>query len=255
MSQEQVIQCECGTYIKIATPDSGSPLLCPKCGVKHVMPTKQYASIDPVQNSASETSAAESSVPPQKPIEGTIEIAHKKSGGSALWIALPILLVVFMCCLIPVGFFALGLYGVNQAITQVVAQLGEFTKEYEDKGYVKKMGQVFVEKDDIEEKRVYLAQVVTLKGDVKTDIAIMAQVAVIEGTVEGNLDFAGQSLTVKKGALVKGDVNIKQAQAVVIEGEVEGEVSGSYQVLRNQGQESVQIPGINLDSLDVPDAH
>ncbi|MHC4446724.1 MAG: bactofilin family protein, partial [Planctomycetota bacterium] len=105
------------------------------------------------------------------------------------------------------------------------------------------------------EPTVYTCQVFTLKADADADIAIMAQTAQIHGTVSGDLDFFGQLLMIRRGAVIKGDLNVKGAQVIDLLGRVEGEITGSYQTIRDQSSESGPAPnGTPSERTDRPEA-
>lgn len=135
---------------------------------------------------------------------------------------------VLMIALVVVGI------ATTMWVQGILADANEYAAEFEAKGYKKVSGQALVESGDIEGPRVYLGQMVNLKGDVEGDLAFAAQLVEIEGTVNGNIDFYGQLLHVKPGAVIKGDIKVKQAQVVKIEGTVEGQVTGSYMVLEGK---------------------
>jgi hypothetical protein len=111
-------------------------------------------------------------------------------------------------------------------------QLDSFAREFERRGYTRAMGQVMDVTDPISKPTVYVAQVVKFKADVHGDLALMAQVVEIEATVHGDIDFLGQVLTVKEGAVVKGDIRVRGAQVINVQGVVEGKITGTYQNLR-----------------------
>ncbi len=86
----------------------------------------------------------------------------------------------------------------------------------------------------VNDPTVYTAQVVRVTGDVNADVAIMAQVVEIYGEVNGDIDFSGQVLHIREGAVIKGDIRVKTAQVVIVEGVVEGKISGSYGALEDR---------------------
>lgn len=110
-------------------------------------------------------------------------------------------------------------------------QIDEFAGPFEEKGYNRVSGQIVVEEDTIEDSRVYTVQVLKLENGASADLAIVAQVAEIRGTIEGDIDFMGQVLDIKKGAVVKGDIRSKAAQVIKVRGSVEGKITGTYQAL------------------------
>jgi hypothetical protein len=132
-------------------------------------------------------------------------------------------------------------------------QVNAMSKEFEDQGYQRQMGQVVQVDKSPAQKTVYVAQVVQITKDVDVDIALICQVAEIKADVHGDVDFMGQILTLDAGRTIDGDLRIKNAQSVEIKGEVKGEISGNYMVLRHQGKSygSGQSPSSRMEP--VPD--
>ena len=137
-----------------------------------------------------------------------------------------------------VGLGVAGFLGYRWASNQVE----QFTSEFEEKGYEQVMGQLVEETDPIDSSRVYVAQMVIIRDEVNADLAIMAQSAEIHGTVAGDIDFMGQVLTIKPGAVVKGDIRSKAAQQISVQGSVEGTVTGSYQILERADKNNAGRP-------------
>jgi hypothetical protein len=131
-----------------------------------------------------------------------------------------VLMIVLVC---GGGFFVLR-WGINQ--------FSGFAKEFENRGYVSRTGQVIEVTEPITEPTVFVGQMVRIRTSADADISISAQVAEIYGTVAGNIDFLGQNLKIMPGATVKGDVRIRAAQVVQVLGTVEGEITGTYQSLQ-----------------------
>ena len=143
-----------------------------------------------------------------------------------------LLVVALLGCgtIILLGMIAicgLGIWGYSWGMKQV----DQFAAEYEAKGYERKTGQMMDVTEPVDKPRVYTAQLVTIRSEVNADLALMCQVVEIYGTVNGNIDFFGQMLTIKPGAVVNGNINVKGAQVIAVEGTLNGEVTGSYQVL------------------------
>ena len=128
-----------------------------------------------------------------------------------------------------------GLVGMIDGI-QDLAKIEELAAEYEAKGYTRDMRQVTVIKEPINDKRLFVAQMVEIQADVKDDLAILGQVATIKGTVHGDLDFMGQALIIEENAVITGDVFSRFAQIITVKGSIEGELRGAYQVLDSPGK-------------------
>jgi hypothetical protein len=126
-----------------------------------------------------------------------------------------------------IAAIGLGIWGYRWGMQQV----DQFAAEYEAQGYERVTGQMIEVTSPVDKPQVYTAQLVTIRTDVNADLALMCQVVEIHGTVTGNIDFYGQVLTVKPNAAVHGNINVKAAQVIDVQGTLDGEVTGSYQVL------------------------
>lgn len=124
------------------------------------------------------------------------------------------------------------------------SKVDAFAQEFVAKGYRRQSGQVLVVPGPVDEPTVYTGQVVRIEGEVNADIAIMSQMAEISGEVDGDIDFYGQVLHVQPGAVVKGDIRVKGAQVVTIEGVVDGEITGDYGVLQDLREEVEEVEGV-----------
>jgi hypothetical protein len=149
----------------------------------------------------------------------------KKRGCSPLAIVLMGCGTIMLFGLITV--VGLGIWGYRWGMQQV----NQFAAEYEAQGYERVTGQVIDVTSPVDKPQVYTAQLVTIRTDVNADLALMCQVVEIHGNVTGNIDFYGQVLTVKPNAVVNGNINVKGAQMIDVQGTINGEVTGSYQVL------------------------
>lgn len=114
-------------------------------------------------------------------------------------------------------------YGINAA--------NEFAQPFEEDGYQRVNAQQLTVFKPVESTTVYFGQQVSIKDGSTASLAFACQMVELHGTIEGDVDFLGQVLHIKSDAVVKGDVHVKSAQVVIVEGEVQGEVTGSYQVL------------------------
>jgi len=139
------------------------------------------------------------------------------------------------CGVVALLLLVLGGVGVYFGARAFSQSMNEFVEPFEEKGYRRVTAQVHTEKKTVEESTVYVLQVLTLEDGAKADIAIMAQKAEIHGTVDGDIDFVGQELVIKPGAIVKGDIRARVAQIVKVFGTVEGQVTGTYQRLDQTG--------------------
>lgn len=159
-----------------------------------------------------------------------------------------------ICILSCLGVCGGGYWYVNSTIQ-------EYTKKYEDQGYVKVEGTQLVVSDPVTEPTIFAAQQLSITTTVDSDIAILAQICEITGTINGDIDVMGQMIHIKKDAVVNGDIRVEWAQIVQIEGIVTGEVTGTHQVLddrrqnANAGDDADDAAGLeNVDMENVLDA-
>lgn len=136
---------------------------------------------------------------------------------------------LLLCC---GGGVGLSIWGVRTAVAQAEA----FVKPFEQQGYKRESGQSIKVNQPIQEKHVYLAQVVEVEADASSDVAFAAQMVEINSTINGNVDFFGQVLKIGPKGVVKGNINAKLAQVVEVQGTVEGEITGSIQVKNITGK-------------------
>ena len=139
------------------------------------------------------------------------------------------------CGVVAMLLLVLGGVGVYFGVRVFSQEMNDFVEPFEQKGYRRVTAQVHVEEKAVEESTVYVLQVLRLEDGANADIAIMAQVAEIHGTVDGDIDFFGQVLEIKPGAVVKGNIRAKGAQVIKVSGTVEGKVTGIYQRLDTSG--------------------
>lgn len=244
-------QCGCGQWIVV--PDSN-----PAHKSKPVPKSKQGA-VPPKLTPHSTSAPPKPSMPeplPPKPQMGKPGPVYSpqtqpysaqpapRRGGSGLLIGCLGTLVVLGICVVAVFLVVRkvktevtsamnqlsGWVGMIDGLQQL-ANLEEIIEEYEAKGYERIEAQVRVEDTPIDNKRLYICQMLDIKTDVHDDIAILAQVATVHGTVHGNLDFGGQALIIEKDAVIKGNVYSRLGQIITIKGTVEGKLTGAYQAL------------------------
>jgi hypothetical protein len=128
-------------------------------------------------------------------------------------------MIVVVCA----GVIVAAIWGFNK--------VNAFAREFEQKGYVRVQGQVIEVTQPVSTPTVYTCQVVKIKSDVNADVAIMCQVAEVYSTIDGDVEFFGQSLTIRPEAVITGDLKVRGAQVVDIQGRVDGQVSGNYQAI------------------------
>ena len=139
-------------------------------------------------------------------------------------------------CLVMLVLFilvaALGVYGIRYGMKKI----NEMSSEFEQRGFVKVVGQSIEVTSDVNEPTLYLGQVVKIIGDCSDEVAIVAQMAQIHGKVAGTLYFRGQVITIEPGAHLQGDLDLI-CQAATIYGKVDGQIQGTYTELQNKRQD------------------
>jgi len=125
-------------------------------------------------------------------------------------------------------------------------------KEFQDKGYTLVMEEAIVVTQPVSEPRVYFSGKVTIKADCSADVAIVSGEAEVFNEIHGNLDFFGGALTIHKDAVIHGDLIVKGAGTILIEGEVLGEITGEYgQLIDNRAApEGTPSPHTTPESAD-----
>jgi hypothetical protein len=168
------------------------------------------------------------------PVEPSWAEPPKAKGSALKWILIGcggfLLLMVVLC-----GGVSIWTW---RWVSQQVAQV---TQEFEAKGYAKQIGQVIEVKNSPANNTVYACQVLKITENVNVNIAAVCQIMEVEANIHGDVDFLGQVLKVHSGCVIDGDLRVKNAQVVEINGEVKGKVSGNYMVLnqsaKNDGSE------------------
>jgi hypothetical protein len=107
-------------------------------------------------------------------------------------------------------------------------QVNEFAQPFENQGYVRQSGQVIQVNQPVTEDTLYVCQVLTITADVDADIAAACQVLEIKANIHGDVDFFGQVLKQHPGSVIDGDLRVKAAQSVELDGEVKGKVIRNY---------------------------
>ncbi len=118
-----------------------------------------------------------------------------------------------------------------------LANPDDFISKYIEQGY-QKVSELDAEVTSIDKDTLYTLQVLDLKSDVVANLALLSQTATLHGDINGNVDFCGQTLTIKEDAVIHGDLNLEFAQLVIIEGQVEGKLTGEYHSL--EGADNVK---------------
>ena len=145
--------------------------------------------------------------------------------------AVTILLVIVLVC--------------GGAITWYFVSWGEyeqFADEFEQRGYTRMSGSGITIERDVSGPLVVIGWGVNVESDVDGALAIAAYGANIEGTVNGDLDFYGFGLNIGPNAHITGDIRIRSAAGVSIEGRVDGEVTGEWRALEDRRRPAREQP-------------
>ena len=114
----------------------------------------------------------------------------------------------------------------------------QYVRDFEAKGYANISGlQITVGQDDvIEGPVVYFGQQIFIRGTINGDVAVMCEQLTIEGTINGNLDLLVQQVTIEESGVVAGNLNAEAVQMLKNDGEIRGEITGTYQLIKNDQQ-------------------
>lgn len=134
-------------------------------------------------------------------------------------------LVAIIGMAVVIGF---GIATFKRVLEQEIA---DFSLPFEAQGFERRTGQVMHIRSDILVPTVLVGQVVEIHADTDADLAVLAQILKVHGTIDGTLTFRGQILEITPGAVITGDLDIRGAQSVQMNGRVDGEVHGTWQVM------------------------
>ena len=171
----------------------------------------------------------------------------RSSRGIGSWVLRVLLVLVGLAALLAFGGWAGFRYFAGKAEGHV--------ERFEEQGYKRIEARQSTVDQDFDEKRVYYGEYCRIRGDCSTDLALVSQVAEVHGKVDGDLFFWGQTLLIKRDAVITGNLDAPWAQFIVIDGRVDGEISGFYQMLidsegpKSQGQKYARPPA------DAPTEH
>ncbi|MBX3375361.1 MAG: hypothetical protein KF817_16160 [Phycisphaeraceae bacterium] len=153
-------------------------------------------------------------------------------------------LVAIIGMAVVVGF---GIVTFKRILEQEIA---DFSLPFEAQGFERRTGQVMHIRSDILVPTVLVGQVVEIHADTDADLAVLAQILKVHGTIDGTLTFRGQILEIASGAVITGDLDIRGAQSVLMNGRVDGEVRGTWQVMTP----APPAPPTPPDATEVEDA-
>ena len=121
-------------------------------------------------------------------------------------------------------------------------QYQNFAAEFEQQGYTLSENTAISVERPMTGPVVFLGQAVNIETEIDGNVAIAARAANINGTIDGDLDFYGMVLNIDRNARITGEVRVRSANAVNIEGTVEGEVTGQWDVIEDQRGQQPQSP-------------
>lgn len=166
------------------------------------------------------------------------------------------------CGCAAVLFVLIAAIGIGGLAWYGIQQLDKFAAPFVEQGYQRTVAQIVDETKPVPVRRVYSAQTVTIREGSEDSLAMICQVAEVDGTVNGDLDFFGQTLTLKPDAAILGNLNAQGVQVLVIEGKVEGDVSFFGQALvveaggivtgdvRSKGAQTINVVGQVLGDIN-----
>ena len=128
----------------------------------------------------------------------------------------------------------------------------EFGDEFEQQGYTRMEGTGIDIERNLTGPHVIVGFGVNIEGDVDGDLAIASYAGNIEGTIDGDLDFYGLVLNIGPNAHITGNIRVRSATAVHIEGRVDGEVTGEWSALDDRRRELPQEQGEDQDQNEDP---
>ncbi len=174
------------------------------------------------------------------------------SRGIASWLLWVLVALIGLAVLLALGGWAGFRYFVGKA--------EGYVEQFEAKGYKRFEARQSMVDQDFDEKRVYYGEYCRIRGDCSTDLALISQVAEVHGKVDGDLFFWGQTLLIKRDAVITGNLDAPWAQFIVIDGRVDGEISGFYQMIidsegpKSRGQKYARPPADSpTEKPDKPD--
>lgn len=233
-------RCACGGVFEFQSEDVGKAFRCGNCGTRNVVELPQRAD---VSNAVTASEAPSTFAPIPEPRIPQPETATGQNPAARLVrIGGPVIVTIICIAIaivsaqwvwnryrestVDVSRWAGFIEGIDQ-----LGDVDEIMRQYEQRGYVRVMGEAIVETEPVVGHRLYACRNLELRSDSQADLAIIAQSATIAGVVNGNLDFLGQSLVIEKNAVIKGDVRSRIAQLITVKGRIEGSLSGDYQAL------------------------
>ena len=118
----------------------------------------------------------------------------------------------------------------------------DFGNEFEQQGYTLTEDTAIDLRRELTGPHAFVAKAVHIRADIQGDVAIAARAGKIEGTIDGDLDFYGLALHIGPNAHITGDVRVRSAQAVRVEGTVDGSITGEWTVLEDMRQQPKEQP-------------
>ena len=226
-------RCQCGAKFAFSQDQIGDTFRCSICHQVFEVPA-------PGQKPVMTTGNAGGT--PEKP--AFTNAPHRYEGPSAgssssgCWIAAAIIGVLFLS----IGGTFVSFFAATKAENSArraqsrasaafkVMQFDKLTKQYEEEGFERVISSATTSKT-FKENTMFTGQYLHLDTNCEGDIAIFSQDAVLNGEVKGKVDFFGQRITIGEGAVIHGDVNLKSAQQVNVNGKVKGSLTGVFQTI------------------------
>lgn len=131
------------------------------------------------------------------------------STGAKVAIGCGVITLIVIALICAGGFFG---------IRFLQSKIEEFQNDWEAKGYTVEAVQTAVLTSEVQGPHAYFGQSISIQNGADDNLAFLCQFVDITGVVQGSIEqFMGQSLTLKTGCLIEGDVHINAAQDVIVQ--------------------------------------
>jgi hypothetical protein len=140
-----------------------------------------------------------------------------------------------IACLGCLGTLGLLFVAAGAAAWFVFSQIRTVLTRFERDGYKVVTQRIIDVREPLTEPTIFFGQDVRVRKGSTRGLAFLCQAAEIDGHIEGNVHFMGQFLTVRPGAVLEKDLDVK-GQVITVFGEVRGNITGTYQVLHRSGR-------------------
>lgn len=112
-----------------------------------------------------------------------------------------------------------------------VENIEQLVRDYQASGFRVVLGDEIIEESVIREPQIYICQTIELRKPVKTNVVIFADSAQIYSRVAGNVEFAGNTLSLWPDSVITGDVDSRACRRLTVQGEIRGQLTGQAKLL------------------------